>query len=179
MKKGIISLGLAATLLVPNVSWADFQYSETIKITGGATAGLLKFASKMSGASTGPTTSTHYIKGNRMRVDSGVDSAQIIDLDGRRIIVIDRKKKTYSIMTFEQMRARMEQAQQAREQMNNKGQPNFSSKVQVTPTQNTRVILGQNTHEVQAKVDMQTSGAPEGSGASGGAMTYSSDMWVA
>jgi hypothetical protein len=179
MKNGIISLGLAAILLVPNVSWADFQYSETTKFTGGATAGLLKFASKMSGTPSGPTISTHYIKGNRMRVDSGDGRAQIIDMDAHRIVVVDQKKKTYSIITFDQMRARMEQAQEAREQMHSKGQLNFSSKAQVIPTQNTRVILGQNTHEVQAKVDMQPAGAPEASGNAGGAMTYTSDMWVA
>ena len=178
MKKGMISLGLSGLLLMPSISRADFQYTENTKITGGATAGLLKFASKM-GAANGPTVSTKYVKGNRMRVDSGNGRAQIIDLDGHRIIVIDQKQKTYSIMTFDQMRAQMEKVQQERAQMRSNGQLNFSSKTQVTPTQNTKIILGQNTHEVQATVDMQPSDDAGSSAASSGAMSYSSDMWVA
>lgn len=176
MQKGMISLGLSALLLMPSISRADFQYTENTKITGGATAGLLKFASKM-GAASGPTVSTKYVKGNRMRVDSGNGRAQIIDLDGHRIIMIDAKQKTYSIMTFDQMHAQMEKVQQERAQM--RGQLNLSSKAQVTPTSNTRVILGQNTHEIQAKVDMQSTGEAGSPAPSSGAMTYSSDMWVA
>ena len=178
MQKGMISLGVFCLLLMPSVSRADFQYTENTKITGGATAGLLKFASKM-GTSTGPAVSTRYVKGDRMRVDSGNGKAQIIDLAGHRIILIDEKQKTYSIMTFDQMRAQMEKVQQERAQMKANGQMNFSSKAQVTPTQNTRIILGQNTHEVQAQIDMQPSGDAGSSAASSGAMTYSTDMWVA
>ena len=176
MKRKFINLGLSVLLLAPSVCWADFQYTETTKITGGLTAGLLKFTSKM-GAASGPTTSTRYVKGNRMRIESGNGKAQIFDLDGHRMIVIDDKQKTYTVMTFDQMREQFNQMQQSRAQMNGKGQLNVSSKAQVVPTQNTRVILGQNTHEVQAKVDMQP--ADGSGGAAGGAMSYTSDMWVA
>ena len=56
------------------------------------------------------TTSTISFKGNKMRREDSLGQIEIIDLDGRRITQIDTKKKTYSTMTFDEMKARMEEA---------------------------------------------------------------------
>ena len=51
---------------------ADFKYSQTSQITGGAMLGMMKFAghfSKDTKDVTAPQQSTIYVKGNRMRRD--------------------------------------------------------------------------------------------------------------
>src|ERR1700737_2731677 len=53
---------------------ADFKYTDTTQITGGALLGMAKFASMLSKdarkqeqEALQPTTTTHYIKGERLR----------------------------------------------------------------------------------------------------------------
>src|SRR5436305_9840853 len=98
--------------------FADFQYTETTKITGGAAAGAMKFAgvfSKDARQATQGTTSTISFKGNKMRREDSMGQVEIIDLDARRITQIDNKKKTYSTITFDEMKARMEEARKKAE----------------------------------------------------------------
>ena len=52
------------------------------------------------------------IHGNRLRTESSTGTVEIIDLDGRRFIHIDTAKKTYTIQTFDQLKAQLAQAQQ-------------------------------------------------------------------
>src|SRR5579864_9830966 len=102
----------------------DFKYTETSQVTGGALIGMVKFASvfargdakKQEQQALQPTTTTHYLKGNRLRTDRADGTAQIIDLDGRRVIAIDLNKKTYAMATFDEIRAAIEQAQQNMQQ---------------------------------------------------------------
>ena len=94
--------------LVAGPALADFKYTDTSQITGGALMGMASFAAKFSKdsrAAMQPITTTHYIKGNKMRTDGSDGSVQIIDLDGRRIISVDNEKKTYSVATFDQIKA--------------------------------------------------------------------------
>jgi hypothetical protein len=169
----LLYAAVAGTLLLPSVSWADFKYVERTQFTGGAMAGLLKFAARAGGKGNGADSSTYYIKGNRMRVEDSDGEVQIIDLDGRQIISIDPKKKTYAILTFAEMRAQMEQLQQLRGQ---KSKVTLTPKVQVTQTQNTKAILGQNTREVQATVELKVADPTE---SGSGATTIVSDSWIA
>src|SRR6478752_1409657 len=107
----VLAIALICSLSAP--CFADFQYSETSKITGGAAAGAMKFVgvfSKDARQATQGSNSTISLKGNRMRREDSLGQIEIIDLDGRRITQIDTKKKTYSTMTFDEMKARMEEA---------------------------------------------------------------------
>jgi hypothetical protein len=108
MKRGI-ALVLASLLLLSlsTSCFADFQYTETTKITGGAAVGAMKFAgvfSKDARQATQGTTATISFKGNKMRREDSLGQIEIIDLDGRRITQIDTKKKTYSTITFDEMK---------------------------------------------------------------------------
>jgi hypothetical protein len=123
---------LSMLLLLPLVSvpaLADFKYTDTSQITGGALMGMANFAAKFSKdsrAAMQPITTTHYIKGNRLRTDGSDGSIQIIDLDGQRIISIDNQKKTYSVATFEEIKAAMEKARrdaEAKMQQEKAGKP--------------------------------------------------------
>jgi hypothetical protein len=164
---------LSILLLLPLVSvpaLADFKYTDTSQITGGALMGMANFAAKFSKdsrAAMQPITTTHYIKGNRLRSDGSDGSIQIIDLDGRRIISIDNQKKTYSVATFEEIKAAMEKARrdaEAKMQQENAGKPaaqaqdaqlQVTPKITVLPGSDTRVILGQPTNETKVKMDME------------------------
>jgi hypothetical protein len=182
MKRGI-ALALASMLLftLSTPCFADFQYTETTKITGGAAAGAMKFAgifSKDARQATQGTTSTISFKGNKMRREDSMGQVEIIDLDGRSITQIDTKKKTYSTITFDEMKARMEEARKkaaAEQAKRNKEQPSqvkITPKVTITPGTGSKKILDYNAKETKMRVDMEmTSDDPKAKG-------QTANMWV-
>ena len=155
--------------MVATPALADFKYTDTSQITGGALMGMASFAAKFSKdsrAAMQPITTTHYIKGNKMRTDGSDGSIQIIDLDGRRVISVDNQNKTYSVATFDQIKAAMEKARadaeaKAKENPGNKRDAQEAQQLQVTPkitvlpSGGTRVIQGQQTNETRIKMDME------------------------
>src|SRR3990172_1159363 len=56
-----------------------------------------------------PTKSTTRVSGDFLRTDNG-DQATIIDLAGEKILTLDDKKKTYTVMTFAEMKQKMAEA---------------------------------------------------------------------
>ena len=182
MKRGIALV--LATLLLVSLStpcFADFQYTETTKITGGAAAGAMKFVgvfSKDARQVTQGTTSTISFKGNKMRREDSLGQIEIIDLDSRRITEIDTRKKTYSAMTFDEMKARMEEARKkaaAEQAKRNKEQPSqvkITPKVTITPGTGSKKLLDYTAKETKVRVDMvMTSDDPKAKG-------QTANMWV-
>ena len=165
MKRGI-ALVLASLLLfsLSTPCFADFQYTETTKITGGAAVGAMKFAgvfSKDARQATQGSNSTISIKSNKMRREDSLGQIEIIDLDGRRITQIDTKKKTYSTITFDEMKARMEEArkkaaeQQAKRNKEQPSQVKITPKVTITPGSGTKKLLDYTAKETKMRVDME------------------------
>src|ERR1700685_1577815 len=162
---------LLVLFLVATPALADFKYTDTSQITGGALMGMANFAAKFSKdsrAAMQPITTTHYIKGNKMRTDGSDGSIQITDLDGRRVISIDNEKKTYSVATFDQIKAAMEKAQAdaaakaktekpaaAPAQGQDAQQLQVTPKITGLPGTGTRTFLGQDTKETKIKMDME------------------------
>jgi hypothetical protein len=166
--------------------YADFSYEQTTKITGGAMVGMMKFAgafSKDARKAMDPIKSTTSIKGNRM-VHRTADSASIIDLDKETITQVNYAKKTYSVATFAQIKQAMdEMTQKAREQKATTEQKGTSGEqvdmhfdVKVNDTGQSKVINGNNAHEMIMTITMQ--GADQKSGAKGG-IDMTTDMWIA
>ena len=168
----LVRKSLSILIVIPLVSapaLADFKYTDTSQITGGALMGMANFAAKFSKdsrAAMQPITTTHYIKGNKLRTDGSDGSIQIIDLDGRRVISIDNQNKTYSVATFDQIKAAMEKARadaeaKAKENPGNKKDAQEAQQLQVTPKitvlpgTGSRVIQGQQTNETKIKMDME------------------------
>jgi hypothetical protein len=182
MKRGI-AFALASMLLfsLSTPCFADFQYTETTKITGGAAAGAMKFVgvfSKDARQATQGTNVTISFKGNKMRREDSLGQIEIIDLDGRSITQIDTKKKTYSTITFDEMKARMEEARKkaaAEQAKRNKEQPSqvkIVPKVTITPGTGSKKILDYTAKETKMRVDMEmTSDDPKAKG-------QSANMWV-
>jgi hypothetical protein len=170
-----INVALAIVLLISPLSvpaHADFKYTSSTKMTGGSLYGVMKFAARFSKKGENPldpVVTTYYIKGDRLRTDNSDGTIEIIDLEGRRIIRIDTKTKAYSVQTFDEIKAAMEQAMQQMQQgmqqaQQQAAQPaanpqnvqvSFQPKIEVTPGTSNRVIMGQQTNETVMQMDLQ------------------------
>lgn len=163
--------GLGAGLLR-----ADFSYQEKSEITGGALAGMMKFAGAFSKQAREPMESQVFVKGHRIaRV--GARSIQITDLDKETITTINVDRKTYSVMTFEQMKQQFEQmSQKMREKKAESKDVNMNMNVSAKNTGQTRTIDGLDAKELILTMTME--GTDAKTGQSGG-MDIRSDMWMA
>jgi len=189
---------LSALLLLPGrvPVRADFKYTETARITGGAMVGMAKFAAAMTKtseqASLQPSTITYYIKGNRMRTDRADGTVQIIDLDSRQVIEIDTRQRTYGVASFDDLKAALLNEQQTMMQLFQQNstvqgdQASISAKLQILPAGGTRVVLGQSTTETkfQLNTKMQSVGAGPipvlpGMGADSANISLICDLWIA
>jgi hypothetical protein len=174
------------------VSFADFQYSQTTKITGGALVSMTKTLgvfSKNARQMTDPQTSTIMLKNNMLRTEHPDGRIEIIDAEGKRFITIDTTNKTYSSMTFDEFRAALQQAQerakeqQAKEVSKHPQAANLkiTPKIDMQETGATRTVLNLPTKEVKMKIDMEMESTdPKAQEkAQSMSMTVTSDSWVA
>jgi hypothetical protein len=174
--------------MLPSSSFADFRYDESTKITGGSLVSMTKFASAFSKQGrqlTDPVNSTILVKGNRM-AHINPDSTEIIDLDQETITTIDNAKKQYSVVTFQEMKAAMEEAArkaQAQPQQAPGQQPASATpppelkfKVTVTNTGATKQVAGLSATESILKMSVEATNQQSGQT---GAMAMTNDMWMA
>ena len=138
---------------------ADLKYEETTRITGGMLEGMTKMMGLFGAKGLNSQSTTHYLKGDCRRIDHYMGNepttTEIVCLDRDQIINIDHKKKTYSVVTFEQLREQMakalQEAKQRRAQMGQTQPPPPSSDVKVQPkimvkdTGESKLINGFNT----------------------------------
>lgn len=110
-------------------------------------------------------TSTVYIKGSRM-ARIGQSNSTIIDLDAGTITTIQNERRTYSVMTFDQMQQAMARSQ--------RGQPAGDIKfdIKVEQTNNTKTIDGQTATETLSTL---TATSPDANGAT---MVVHADYWM-
>ena len=170
----------AATLLALPLCLlkADFSYDQTSKITGGMMVSMMRVAgafSKDAKKAGEPTVSTIAVKGNRM-LHRGADSAQIIDLDAETITRVHFESKTYSVVTFAQMKQAMDDAAKKMQEHQKGSQADMQFEVSLKDTGAKRMIAGLDTHEVVMTLKMK--GNDEKSGAKG-SMDMVTDMWLA
>ena len=184
----IIQASLASFLLLASTApaRADFKYTETSQLTGGSLLNMMKFVSKFSRGDAKkqekdmlqPSSTTHYVKGDRLRTDNEDGTSQIIDVGGRRVIFIDNNKKTYAVATFDQIRAAMEQAAQQMQQQTQQNpqapqdkavpqdvQLTVKPTVKVMPGGAGRTILDQATNETKVEIDLVMQGTATGADA--------------
>src|SRR5579864_7453118 len=150
---------------LPACLLADFSYEESTKITGGAMAGVMKFAGAFSKQAREPIQSTVAVKGNRM-LHGNKDRMSVIDLDNETITEINFQKKTYSVMTFAEMKQAMEQAlqrvknapkqqQQQASQEQQKPDVKTDFKLDIKDTGQTKEIAGVRAKEVILTMQME------------------------
>jgi hypothetical protein len=170
----ILVLGLCLGL--PSAVFADFQYTETTKVTGGSVVSMMKLAgkfSKQARQANEPMTSTVLVKGNRM-AHINRDSTEIVDLDRETITHIDNNKRQYSVLSFQQMKQKMEQAAKQMGQKDSKADVKFKASVRNTGA--TKQVAGLVTKE--SILTLSIEGKDKESGQSG-SMDFTNDMWMA
>lgn len=156
---------------------ADFTYQETSQMTGGSMAAMLKSLGPLARAAREPIVSTHIVKGNRMATVTK-DRVSVIDIDQETITTVDNARKTYSVMTFAQMKQAMDDAAQRLQSHRNsdKGDAQAQFKISAKSTGQTRNVQGLNAKEMLITMAMESSSAKTGDS---GAMEISTDAWYA
>ena len=192
MSRHLLLLTVSGILFFCPPGRADFKYTQTAQITGGAMAGMMKglgVISKSARQAMKPMETTTYVKGGSLRRDNADGTYQIIDLGGRRIIQVNPAARTYSVETFDEMRQAVEQMAQAmttaieqQQQQQNTGAPQnvtVTPKFVITPTGKTQTILGQDTQEVDVKMDLEVQATDPQHGTQSGTIENDVDSWVA
>jgi hypothetical protein len=164
------------------------KYQESNQITGGMMEGAVKMMSFFGAKGLDKSISTHYIKGDRLRIDNLVNNqltdSTIIRLDQEDIVNIDHKKKSYTVMTFEQMRQRMEKAMEAMQHQTKTSDAKTDAKapdvkvepkVSIKDTGETKVINGFNTRHVIVSIQLE---GQDQKTQDKGAFGTDSDLWV-
>ncbi len=184
------SLIVALTLATPLTSFADFRYDETTKVTGGSIVSMTKFLgafSKNARQITDPVNSTILVKGNR-KAQITQESTEIIDLDHETITKIDHVKKQYSVTTFQEMKAAMEEAEKkAQQEQQSQPQtpqqpttpsappPEMHFKVNVNNTGLSKPVAGLNAKQSILKMSLEAKDQKSGQT---GNMAMNNDMWM-
>lgn len=180
---------LVCVLAMPAALFADFSYQQTTQITGGSMLSMLKMAGALSSQARKagePIISTVYLKGNRMATVSP-DTVQIINLDNETITQIDVAKRTYTVLTFQQMKEQLANAEQAAEKQQaehpaEKPAPNpnadnvkTSFDVHVRKTGAEKQVSGLTANEAILTMMMN---ATDQNTQQSGSMAVTNDMWL-
>ena len=177
------------SLAVPAALQAsDYSYKETSQITGGSVVTMMKMAGAFSSQARKagePIVSNIYLKGNRLARVSP-DRAEIIDLDKETVTNVDMVKRTYTVVTFEQMRQQMKKAMDSAPAQQQKQAPapaqdpnsdvkmSFDVKVRNTGVQ--KQVSGLSTNEAILTMTMN---ATDQKTQQSGALGITNDMWMA
>lgn len=185
-----VSLILALTLAASPFLFADYTYEQTTQITGGSILHMMKMVGAFSSQARKagePVVSTVYLKGNRLATVNP-DSIEIIDLDKETITHIDVQKKTYTVMTFDQIRQQMESARREMEKKQaehpgsappppnpNANDVKMSFDVKVRKTGAEKQVSGLSGKEAILTMTMN---ATDQKTQQTGAMAITNDMWL-
>ncbi len=180
---------LVCVLAMPTVLFADFSYQQTTQITGGSMLSMLKMAGALSSQARkagDPIVTTVYLQGNRM-ANVSADNIEIFDLDKETVTHIDTAKRTYTVMTFQQMKEQMAKAQQEMEKRQaahpaptpapnpDADKVKMSFDVHVRRTGTVRQVSGLSTTEAIMTMMMN---ATDQTTKQTGTMAITNDMWV-
>ncbi|MGH9513543.1 MAG: hypothetical protein ACRD2U_15545 [Terriglobales bacterium] len=186
------ALVFSILIMTSCVSRADFKYSESSKMTGGSLMTMTKTLgvfSKSARQINEPQLTTVMVKGNRMRSEQSDGMVEIIDLDGRRFVHIDPAHRAYSIVTFDDFKTAMQNAQERAKEEQAKAIEKHpeASNITITPkmhsevTGATRTILDLPTKEMKWQIEMQIESTDPKvqEKAQSASMTMNSDAWIA
>ena len=170
----------AACALSAGVCLADANVEQKTQVRfGGFMGGVINV---FGGKSTHEgSTSATYVKGDR-KLTRTDDSGELIDLSAEKIYQIDFGRKTYKVVTFEELRKQFEEQKERaakNDQSAEKGEksngPEYEVDFDVKDTGEKQVINGFNTHRTIVTVTVHEKGKKlEQSGGS----VLTSDMWI-
>jgi hypothetical protein len=166
MRTRLLPALFVALVLFAAPAHADVKKEERNQVTFSGMLG--KVANFFGGRATKEgIVSTVAVSGDRKMTMTGDTTGQIIDLREERIYDLDLRRKTYTVMTFEQLRQRLREAEaKAREnaakQPKEEQAPNQGKEVEVDfdikNTGQTKAINGYDTRQVVATVTVREKG---------------------
>ena len=176
------AIALPVMLLTAAPSLADVKTRDKsqVKFEGMLGRMMGMFAGKA--AKEGVVT-TVAVKGDR-KAEMNDTFGRIVDLKEEKVYELDIKKKTYQVVTFDELRRRMQEARERAEKQAPKEDPSQKDKpareldvdFDVKETGQTRSIAGHDTKEVVMTVTVREKGrALE----DGGGMVMTSNSWLA
>jgi hypothetical protein len=182
----VTAVTLANFAAPPPAAAQDVQYESVVRIDmPGAVGRAMRIAARLGGAST-ETVEKTSIRGKRMRTD--VDrTSTIMDLEGRRVISLDHRARTYTVMTFDQMAAQVREAgaamrderREARRTESNV-EANFRFRFAVEPGNQRQRVAGYDAERffltMEAEGEARAEGAAEMEKA--GTLVVLTDMWT-
>ena len=180
---------LLVVFFASQVVRADVRTDQRVKFQlGGALGKLVNFFGG-KGAREGVTT-VFAVKGDR-KVMLSDTTGQIVDLAEEKVYDLDMKKKTYRVMTFEQIRAEMEKARKRAEEMAAQAKaeeakqkpaekdpdaPEMEVDFDVKNTGQTKVINGFNTSQTVVTITVREKGKTL---QESGGLVLRNDLWQA
>jgi len=195
----MITRKLAATtalLLLHPLVWADASYQSSTQMTGGSLVNTLTsspFAPASVKTMLEPTITITAVHGNQ-KVVTSKERTEIYDIDKQTVTSIDNTKKTYTVMTFDQMRQMMKDMPQKMAEMQarmkqapaqNKPQPaaNFKTSfdTQVNNPGVSKVVNGLNAQEWIITLTTKVTSANPAPNDPLTSITYvtTTDLWIA
>lgn len=183
-----------ALLLLHPFGWADASFQSSTQMNGGALVNMVKstpFAPPSLKTMLEPDVTITAVHGNQKAVTSR-DSTEIDDIDKQTVTRVDHTKKTYTVMTFEQMRQMMKnmpqrlaemeaRMQQMRGQNNAAAQYTITSDTKVNDPGVSKVVNGLKAQERIITVTTKVTNATAPQNTSPIAITYvtTTDLWFA
>jgi hypothetical protein len=171
----VIATGCA---FVAAVCLADANVEQKTQFhMGGAVGGLVNaFGGK---ATHEGITSTTLVKGNRKATVTS-SNEELVDLDAEKVYHLDLDRKTYRVVTFDELRQQFEDAKKrsAKEEKRTKEKsegPEYEVEVDVKNTGQKQTINGFDTHEVVTTVTVHEKGK---SLEKAGGGVFTADMWI-
>jgi hypothetical protein len=171
---------ISAVIALTAVStFADATVSQKTQVHfNGAMGGIMN---RFGGSATREgLVNTTVVKGNR-KLTRTEDRGELIDLDAEKVYSIDFARKTYTVMTFEELRKRFEENQERmqksserRSSKDEKG-PEWEFEFHIKSTGKTETINGWNTREQVATVITHEKGKTL---EQSGGFVLTSDMWM-
>ena len=193
LSKKMVGQAASTLCLILTMSFVlkgDLKYLESTQITGGMMEGMTKMLGLFGAKGLTNTLSTNYIKGDRMRHDSFTNNelthSEIVRLDREDVVSIDHKRKSYSVMTFEQIHQQMVKTMQSMKNPDKNADNNarknssnpdmkFEPKISIKDSGETRVINGYNTKHMIVSVQLEGQDQKTNDKGSFG---VDSDLWI-
>jgi hypothetical protein len=189
MKRVLIACAVALPLVVltsdPVNAEVKTREKSAIKFEGMLGKMMGMFGGK---AARDGVVSTTAVKGNR-KVTTSDTTGQIIDLSEEKIYDLDFKKKEYQVTTFDELRRRMQEAQERaekdvrreegrpeREPEPSKPQKEYEVDVDMKETGQKRQIAGHETRQVIMTITVREKGRTL---EEGGGIVTTADSWLA
>jgi hypothetical protein len=123
--------------------------------------------------------STTYVHGNRRATITG-GSEEIVDLAGEKIYRLDLDRKTYTVVTFDELRKQFEEQKQragrgASQRAEKPEGPEYEVDISVDTPGKKETINGYETHEVITKISVHEKGKKIDES---GGVVMSADTWI-